>query len=105
VLAAPDRTDAFRHRTGAAPPLAEAIPGFIGAELCRAPELFHQRGYLARVLTADPAGGCATTGSASRTSSTRRARCAGCDARGRRNRCDLPGHLLAHRRQGRRARD
>jgi hypothetical protein len=35
----------------------EAIPGFIGAELSEAPELFHQRGYLARVLTADPAGG------------------------------------------------
>jgi len=35
----------------------EAIPGFIGAELAEAPELFHQRGYLARVLTADPAGG------------------------------------------------
>ena len=27
------------------------------AELSGAPELFHQRGYLARVLTADPAGG------------------------------------------------
>jgi hypothetical protein len=35
----------------------DAIPGFIGAELSEAPELFHQRGYLARVLTADPAGG------------------------------------------------
>jgi len=35
----------------------EAIPGFIGAELSGAPELFHQRRYLARVLTADPAGG------------------------------------------------
>jgi hypothetical protein len=35
----------------------EAIPGFIGAELSGAPELFHQRGYLARVLTADPGGG------------------------------------------------
>jgi hypothetical protein len=35
----------------------EAIPAFVAAELADAPELFHQRGYLARVLTADPAGG------------------------------------------------
>ena len=32
-------------------------PAFVAAELADAPELFHQRGYLARVLTADPAGG------------------------------------------------
>ena len=32
-------------------------PAFVAAELAEAPELFHQRGYLARVLTADPAGG------------------------------------------------
>ena len=31
--------------------------GFISRELAEAPELFHQRGYLARVLTADPDGG------------------------------------------------
>jgi hypothetical protein len=35
----------------------DAIPGFIATELAEAPELFHQRGYLARVLTADPGGG------------------------------------------------
>ena len=35
----------------------DAIAGFVAAELAEAPELFHQRGYLARVLTADPAGG------------------------------------------------
>jgi hypothetical protein len=35
----------------------DAIPAFVAAELADAPELFHQRGYLARVLTADPAGG------------------------------------------------
>ena len=35
----------------------DAIPGFVATELAEAPELFHQRGYLARVLTADPAGG------------------------------------------------
>jgi len=35
----------------------EAIAGFVATELAEAPELFHQRGYLARVLTADPAGG------------------------------------------------
>jgi thioredoxin reductase len=36
---------------------SEAVTGFIATELAEAPELFHQRGYLARVLTADPAGG------------------------------------------------
>ncbi len=35
----------------------EAVPGFVATELAEAPELFHQRAYLARVLTADPAGG------------------------------------------------
>ena len=35
----------------------DAIAGFVATELAEAPELFHQRGYLARVLTADPAGG------------------------------------------------
>jgi thioredoxin reductase len=35
----------------------DEISGFLAAELAEAPELFHQRGYLARVLTADPAGG------------------------------------------------
>jgi thioredoxin reductase len=35
----------------------DAIASFVGTELAESPELFHQRGYLARVLTADPAGG------------------------------------------------
>lgn len=35
----------------------EAAPAFIATELVEAPDLFHQRGYLARVLTADPSGG------------------------------------------------
>ena len=35
----------------------DAIAGFIATELAESPELFHQRGYLARVLTADPSGG------------------------------------------------
>jgi thioredoxin reductase len=35
----------------------DAVTGFIATELVEAPDLFHQRGYLARVLTADPAGG------------------------------------------------
>ena len=35
----------------------DEVAGFLAAELAEAPELFHQRGYLARVLTADPAGG------------------------------------------------
>jgi len=35
----------------------DTIEGFIAGELAVAPELFHQRGYLAHVLTADPEGG------------------------------------------------
>jgi thioredoxin reductase len=35
----------------------DAITGFVGSELAESPELFHQRGYLARVLTTDPEGG------------------------------------------------
>jgi hypothetical protein len=36
---------------------ADAAAAFISTELVEAPDLFHQRGYLARVLTADPSGG------------------------------------------------
>jgi len=36
---------------------SDAMASFVGTELAESPELFHQRGYLARVLTADPAGG------------------------------------------------
>jgi thioredoxin reductase len=35
----------------------DAVAGFVATELADAPELFHQRGYLARVLSADPGGG------------------------------------------------
>ncbi len=35
----------------------DAVPGFLAADLAESPELFHQRGYLARVLTADDSGG------------------------------------------------
>jgi len=35
----------------------DAVSTFLATELAEAPELFHQRGYLARVLTADPGGG------------------------------------------------
>jgi hypothetical protein len=35
----------------------DAAIGFVAHELAEAPDLFHQRGYLARVLAADPAGG------------------------------------------------
>jgi thioredoxin reductase len=35
----------------------EAAVSFVAGELAEAPDLFHQRGYLARVLSADPAGG------------------------------------------------
>jgi thioredoxin reductase len=34
-----------------------AATAFVATELADAPDLFHQRGYLARVLTADPQGG------------------------------------------------
>ena len=35
----------------------DAAASFLATELSEGPELFHQRAYLARVLTADPAGG------------------------------------------------
>jgi thioredoxin reductase len=35
----------------------DAVAAFLANELAEAPELFHQRGYLARVLTADGSGG------------------------------------------------
>ena len=35
----------------------DAIAGFVATELAESPELFHQRGYLARVLSKDPSGG------------------------------------------------
>jgi thioredoxin reductase len=35
----------------------DAVAGFVATELAESPDLFHQRGYLGRVLTADPAGG------------------------------------------------
>lgn len=40
----------------------DAITSFVGAELAESPELFHQRGYLARVLSADPDGGVVDDG-------------------------------------------
>jgi hypothetical protein len=40
----------------------DAVTGFVATELAEAPELFHQRGYLARVLTADPEGGARDEG-------------------------------------------
>ena len=50
-----------RRTSGSGPKRPHLAPddvtGFIATELAEAPELFHQRGYLARVLTADPAGG------------------------------------------------
>jgi thioredoxin reductase len=35
----------------------DAVPAFLAGELAESPELFHQRGYLGRVLTADGSGG------------------------------------------------
>jgi thioredoxin reductase len=50
-----------RTRFGVEPERPRVAPGdvttFLARELAEGPELFHQRGYLARVLTADPAGG------------------------------------------------
>ena len=40
----------------------DAVAGFVSTELAESPELFHQRGYLARVVTADPAGGVRDAG-------------------------------------------
>ncbi len=40
----------------------DAVAGFIGTELTDGSDLYHQRGYLARVLTADPAGGARDDG-------------------------------------------
>ena len=39
------------------------VVNWLATELADGPELFHQRGYLARLLTADPTGACATTAS------------------------------------------
>ncbi len=48
-------------RFGVAPTSAQIDPAqlvdFVAGELNDAPELFHQRGYLARVVTSDPGGG------------------------------------------------
>ena len=83
------------------------VTGFIATELAEAPELFHQRGYLARVLTADPAGGMRDEGVQPLALRARRRR-SGCDRghpRGGRIRGDLPGRLHPDRRQGRGAGD
>ena len=58
VLARLHRADAVRRRAGAAGDRAgRGGLARLATELAEAPTLFHQRGYLARVLTADPAGG------------------------------------------------
>ncbi len=57
VLAGHVATTRFGVARDAAHLGIDAVPDFLAAELAEAPELFHQRGYLARVLTADPAGG------------------------------------------------
>ena len=59
VLAGHIAPDAVRGRAGRDRPIAPRRPSsdFVADELAEAPELFHQRGYLARVLTADPAAG------------------------------------------------
>jgi hypothetical protein len=57
VLAAYLARTKFGIEPERAPVAPDAVPGFLAAELSEAPELFHQRGYLARVLTADGSGG------------------------------------------------
>jgi thioredoxin reductase len=50
-------------RVGAARPLAEdAVLPFLLDEICRAPELWHQRAYLASVVSLDPSRGIADEG-------------------------------------------
>ena len=71
----------------------------------RAPELWHQRAYLARVDLARPGGGLARRGHRAarrvrrRDRRRRHGRRARADARGGRDRRDLPGHLPPPRRQ------
>ena len=85
-----------RHSSGcgrsgrASPPMT--VDRFIATELAEAPELFHQRGYLARVLTADPAGRAARR---RRPAAGIRARCgwAGCRSRPRSRPTD-PGRSI-----------
>jgi thioredoxin reductase len=48
------RFDVSIEREALAP---DAITSFVATELAESPELFHQRGYLARVLSADGTGG------------------------------------------------
>ena len=73
------------------------------AELAEAPELLHQRGYLARVLTADPDGGPRRRRRPAADPRARRGRPgrARAHARGRRDGRDLPGPVHADRRDDR----
>ena len=81
--------------------------GWLATELAEAPELFHQRGYLARLLTADPDGGLARRRRPAAGPRPRRRRPGrGRDhPRGRRQRRDLPGPVHAARRHRQRADD
>ena len=99
VLAAADRT---RRTSGSSRSGRTSRPrrstAFIATELAEAPELFHQRGYLARVLTADPERRVSRRGRHAADGVPRRGRAgrARGDARGRWIGRDLPGRVLAH---------
>ena len=57
VLAANIAARDFGHAVDRPTIAPEAVVDFIVRELADSPELFHQRGYLARILNVDPAGG------------------------------------------------
>jgi thioredoxin reductase len=57
VLARHIAETAFGHEPDRPLIAPDAVASFVGTELVESPELFHQRGYLARVLTTDPGGG------------------------------------------------
>ena len=57
VLARHIAETAFGHEPERPHLAPDEVASFVGAELVESPELFHQRGYLARVLTTDPEGG------------------------------------------------
>ena len=76
---------------------AADLVDLVTRELAEAPELWHQRGYLARVITADPDGGLVDDGvqPLSHVLDAGGARRAGVHARSRRDGRDLPGPVHA----------
>ena len=100
---AEDRFGIGMHRPVIEP---ETLIDFLTSEIAEAPELFHQRAYLARVVTADATTGLRDSGVQPLAHALDEGG-GGRDhrhARGRRERGDLPGPLHAHRRGGQRTR-